>query len=264
MEVQLRLVGRAFADEQIDALRARHQLLRPSRVTGEENRPSPDIEAIPETSEARAAALPPILPLVTATPRYPIQAIRQAKQGRVVTCFLVNSAGLIVEPEIIELSDEIFREPSLVALYRSRWSEVADFRVVTEQELVRAGESAAKVFALVSRRENPEFASTADASLRVRRAWTLVDRAYDQCRRALQYLRHDQGDADVISYTRRAEASALKAAVTPFGNGSAYARFLYFSKVAPNIVSILANSDGILAEPFRELSARPETKGGAR
>ena len=80
-----------------------------------------DVEAVPETSEARAAALPPVLPRVTATPRYPIQAIREAKQGRVVTCFLVDSAGLIVEPEIIELSDEIFREPTLTALRRSRY-----------------------------------------------------------------------------------------------------------------------------------------------
>jgi hypothetical protein len=80
-----------------------------------------DVAVVPETTEARAAALPPVLPLVTATPRYPIQAIRQAKQGRVVTCFLVNSAGLIVDPEIIELSDEIFREPILVALNRSRY-----------------------------------------------------------------------------------------------------------------------------------------------
>ena len=80
-----------------------------------------DVEVIPETTEARAAALPPVLPLVTATPRYPIQAIREAKQGRVVTCFLVDSAGFIVDPEIIELSDEIFREPILVALSRSRY-----------------------------------------------------------------------------------------------------------------------------------------------
>jgi hypothetical protein len=72
-----------------------------------------------------------------------------------------------------------------------------------------------------------------------------------------------QGDADVISYTRKAEASALRAAVAPFGNGSTYARFLYLNKVAPNIDSILANSEGMLAEPFRELS-RPDVKGGAR
>ena len=44
-----------------------------------------------------------------------------AKQGRVVTCFLVDSAGSIVSPEIIELSDEMFREPTLIALSRSRY-----------------------------------------------------------------------------------------------------------------------------------------------
>jgi outer membrane biosynthesis protein TonB len=76
---------------------------------------------VPETNEEREAALPPILPRVTATPRYPIQAIREAKQGRVVTCFLVDAEGMIVEPEIIELSDEIFRQPTLAALSRSRY-----------------------------------------------------------------------------------------------------------------------------------------------
>jgi Gram-negative bacterial TonB protein C-terminal len=80
-----------------------------------------DLEVVPETIEGRAAALPPVLPLVTATPRYPIEAIRAAKQGRVVTCFLVDAAGLIVQPEIIELSDEMFREPILSALSRSRY-----------------------------------------------------------------------------------------------------------------------------------------------
>jgi hypothetical protein len=80
-----------------------------------------DLAVVPETTEARAAALPPVLPRVTATPRYPIEAIRTAKQGRVVTCFLVDSAGLIVQPEIIELSDEVFREPILTALQRSRY-----------------------------------------------------------------------------------------------------------------------------------------------
>jgi hypothetical protein len=80
-----------------------------------------DVAVVPESNEGRAAALPPVLPRVTATPRYPIEAIRGAKQGRVVACFLVDSAGLIVEPEIIELSDEIFREPILTALQRSRY-----------------------------------------------------------------------------------------------------------------------------------------------
>jgi hypothetical protein len=80
-----------------------------------------DVDVVPESTEARAAALPPILPLVTATPRYPIEAIRQAKQGRGVTCFLVDAEGAIREPEIIELSDEVFRQPILAALQRSRY-----------------------------------------------------------------------------------------------------------------------------------------------
>jgi hypothetical protein len=80
-----------------------------------------DVDFVPETSEERAAALPAVLPIVTATPRYPIEAIREAKQGRVVTCFLVDGAGAIVDPQLIEISDEVFREPTLVALSRSRY-----------------------------------------------------------------------------------------------------------------------------------------------
>jgi hypothetical protein len=84
-----------------------------------------DVVALPETTEARAAALPPVLPLVTATPRYPIEAIREAKQGRAVTCFLVDAAGSISDLEFIELSDEMFRAPVVAALKRSRYQERA-------------------------------------------------------------------------------------------------------------------------------------------
>jgi hypothetical protein len=80
-----------------------------------------DVAVIPETRAGREAVLPPILPLVTATPRYPIEAIRAAKQGRVVTCFFVDDKGSIVDPEMIELSDEVFRAPVLAALERSRY-----------------------------------------------------------------------------------------------------------------------------------------------
>jgi len=72
-----------------------------------------------------------------------------------------------------------------------------------------------------------------------------------------------QGDADVITYTRLAEASAMRAIIAPFGNGSAYARNIYLNKIAPNIENIMANSDGVLAEPFKELSL-PAGKGGVK
>jgi len=76
-------------------------------------------------------ALPPLVPVTTATPYYPVQAVRQAKQGHAVTCFFVDSEGIIQRPELIELSDEIFREPVLAALRRSRyqgWQDSATLR----------------------------------------------------------------------------------------------------------------------------------------
>ena len=69
-----------------------------------------------------------------------------------------------------------------------------------------------------------------------------------------------QGEADVIAYTRTAEANALRSLIAPFGTGSAYGRYIYLQKIAPNIDSILSNTDGPLAEPFRGLSKT----GGAK
>ena len=66
-------------------------------------------------------SMPPLLPSFTAAPIYPIKAIRTAKQGRAVSCFFVDEDGNVVRPEIVELSDEIFRQPILNALARSRY-----------------------------------------------------------------------------------------------------------------------------------------------
>jgi hypothetical protein len=74
--------------------------------------------------------MPPLLPALTATPRYPVQAIRDAKQGRAVSCFVVDANGYIVEPELIELSDEVFRQPILIALARSRYQSWNDERLL--------------------------------------------------------------------------------------------------------------------------------------
>jgi hypothetical protein len=77
--------------------------------------------------------MPPLLPSLTATPRYPAQAIRDAKQGRAVSCFFVDAQGYIVQPELIELSDEVFRQPILNALARSR------YQAWNDESLLRPG-----------------------------------------------------------------------------------------------------------------------------
>lgn len=62
-----------------------------------------------------------LIPEVVATPTFPVQAIREAKEGRVVLCFIVDPSGEVFDPEFVELSDELFRAPSLDALMRSRY-----------------------------------------------------------------------------------------------------------------------------------------------
>jgi hypothetical protein len=90
-----------------------------------------DFIAAPTVEKATPEALmPPLLPSLTATPTYPIKAIRDAKQGRAVSCFFVDSDGYIVQPELVELSDEIFRAPILNALARSRYQAWPDERIL--------------------------------------------------------------------------------------------------------------------------------------
>jgi hypothetical protein len=67
-----------------------------------------------------------LVPAIMASPNYPRQAIREAKQGRAVSCFIVNGLGEISRPGLTELTDEIFREPTLVAVTRSLYRSWGD------------------------------------------------------------------------------------------------------------------------------------------
>jgi hypothetical protein len=91
-----------------------------------------DAAIVPEPGEKEKSTKlwPPLVARLTATPRYPVKAIRAAKQGRAVTCFFVDAEGYVVQPEVIELSDEVFREPILDALERSRYDGWADTSVL--------------------------------------------------------------------------------------------------------------------------------------
>jgi hypothetical protein len=67
------------------------------------------------------SVMAPLIPAVMATPRYPRRAIRDALEGRAVICFEVDPNGQVRAPEFIELSDEVFRAPSLDALMTSSY-----------------------------------------------------------------------------------------------------------------------------------------------
>ena len=63
----------------------------------------------------------PLIPEMMMTPSYPRQAVREAKEGRAVICFEVDPSGVVRDPVFIELTDEIFRAPSLDALMQSHY-----------------------------------------------------------------------------------------------------------------------------------------------
>jgi hypothetical protein len=81
----------------------------------------PSLDILSDPSDTAAARTARLIPEVMATPSFPIRAIRAAKEGRVVLCFVVHPSGEVYDPEFVELSDEIFRAPSLDALMRSRY-----------------------------------------------------------------------------------------------------------------------------------------------
>jgi Gram-negative bacterial TonB protein C-terminal len=89
--------------------------------------------ARPVRRSAAEFYVPPLVPEISASPRYPREAVREAREGRAVACFLVDPNGEIRDPELIELSDEIFRDTTMLALYRS------SFRSSPNAAVPRAG-----------------------------------------------------------------------------------------------------------------------------
>lgn len=111
---------------------------------------------------------------------------------------------------------------ALVGLYRSKWDQVKDMCGVTEADLERGALIGPRIFLLLSQREHRKTTAGSEGSQRVRRAWTLADRAYAQCRRALTYLLQDQDEVDAIapnlrrnSGTSSKSSKAVEPSATP-------------------------------------------------
>lgn len=80
----------------------------------------------------------PLIPEVMATPRYPRRAIQEAKEGRAVLCFQVDSSGRVKDPHFIELTDQIFRGTSLDALMLSQYKGWSDAQSVDNRPACRS------------------------------------------------------------------------------------------------------------------------------
>ncbi|WP_437969511.1 hypothetical protein WMF04_09510 [Sorangium sp. So ce260] len=88
---------------------------------------------------------------------------------------------------------------ALSALFSGSWSEVAGKTAATEEEVKRAGEIGPQLLAALGVREHGKGPGPTEAADKRARAFALLVHAYDQTRRAIAYLRWNEGDADTIA-----------------------------------------------------------------
>jgi hypothetical protein len=87
---------------------------------------------------------------------------------------------------------------ALAALFSSGWAQVEDRSPIEWADIERAAKLGPEILIALGAKELPgvKAPDPSNASERRARAFTLLVRAYDQCRRAATYLRWDEGDAD--------------------------------------------------------------------
>jgi hypothetical protein len=86
---------------------------------------------------------------------------------------------------------------ALAALFKSEWSKVSSKTAVEKSEIDRAEELGPAVMIAVAARK--AGSKPGDSEGQRSRAFTLLANAYDDCRRALAYLRWKEEDADSIA-----------------------------------------------------------------
>ncbi|WP_437963126.1 hypothetical protein WMF04_25645 [Sorangium sp. So ce260] len=88
---------------------------------------------------------------------------------------------------------------ALSALFSGSWSEISGKTAATEDEVKRAGEIGPQLLAALGVREHGKGPGPTEAADKRARAFALLAHAYDQTRRAVAYLRWNEGDAELVA-----------------------------------------------------------------
>jgi hypothetical protein len=100
-------------------------------------------------------------------------------------------------------------------LYRTHWPQVQEqIKGLTEAETLETGNLGSRLLSATAARELSRDAVGGRTELR-NRAWSVYDIAYDQCRRAVAFLRHDEGDVDQLIPSFRQQATGRRRAEEP-------------------------------------------------
>jgi len=107
---------------------------------------------------------------------------------------------------------------ALATLFTNEWDAVEGKTAVTMAEIERAATLGPRLLATLGMRQQVQDRSPAQLADQRRRAFTLLVRAYDECRRAVTYLRWSEGDANKIApslYGSRGKAKKNASTATP-------------------------------------------------
>jgi hypothetical protein len=95
---------------------------------------------------------------------------------------------------------------ALGALFAGAWDRVGEKTAITREEVDRAAVCGSQLHIALGAKRLGGAAKAVDSQATRERAFTLFVRAYDECRRAVAYLRWHEGDADEYApsiYVRR-------------------------------------------------------------
>ena len=132
-------------------------------------------------------------------------------------------------------------------------------RLVEQEEMQRQnqelGQAEREVVTLTMEAQQDKAVALTEASKRLEVAKLELEAAREN---AAAMLSHGEADAEVIRLTYTAEAEPLADAVRAFGDGETYAQYFFYQKLSPAVKSVLASTEGPLADIFRSLgAARP-------
>lgn len=113
---------------------------------------------------------------------------------------------------------------ALATLFTNNWADVTGKTAVTLEEIERAAALGPELLIALGVREQAPERSPSQIADQRRRAFTLLVRAYDDCRRAASYLRWSEGDAAKLAPSLFAKRSKTpKVASAPTTSGTAVA-----------------------------------------
>jgi regulator of protease activity HflC (stomatin/prohibitin superfamily) len=118
------------------------------------------------------------------------------------------------------------------------------------------GEANKEVVSIVKKAEQERDVAVTQAQQGLAVAKLRLDAAQQE---ADAIVAKGQAEANVVLLNKRAEAEPLRHQVEAFGDGTSYARYFFYQKVAPSMKSILTNTDGVFADLFKQFGAPTTT-----